>query len=103
MTLPPLNCHANDGLATRATYDAQQIGLPIEARGPASWPKSHKTAAELAYFRKYDAYARASNGACEANGNQKMLKAVSTSFVVRDMVRILEALGEEKKGISYWG
>jgi hypothetical protein len=103
MNLPPLNCLANDALAAHASYEMQQMGLPIDARGPASWPKSHKTAAELAYFRKFDACARSSSGVCDAKGNPKMLKAASTNFVVWDMVRTLEALGEEKQGISYWG
>lgn len=39
------------------------------------------------------------NAACLKNGNHKMLEASGTAFVVQDMVRMVEALGED--GINY--
>ncbi|KAG8736480.1 hypothetical protein FRC10_009289 [Ceratobasidium sp. 414] len=41
------------------------------------------------------------SAACVKNGNHKMLEASGTTFVVQDMERIVEALGED--GINYWG
>jgi hypothetical protein len=41
------------------------------------------------------------NAACVKNGNHDMLESVGTASVVQDMVRIVEALGED--GLNYWG
>ncbi|KAG8691381.1 hypothetical protein FRC08_010192 [Ceratobasidium sp. 394] len=43
----------------------------------------------------------AHSAACVKNGNHKMLESSGTVFVVQDMERIVEALGED--GINYWG
>ncbi|KAG8696778.1 hypothetical protein FRC09_008269, partial [Ceratobasidium sp. 395] len=41
------------------------------------------------------------SAACVANGNHKMLESSGTAFVVQDMARMVEALGED--GINFWG
>ncbi|KAG8719676.1 hypothetical protein FRC08_002275 [Ceratobasidium sp. 394] len=41
------------------------------------------------------------SAACVKNGNRKMLESSGTAFVVQDMERIVEALGED--GINYYG
>ncbi|KAG8725984.1 hypothetical protein FRC12_023827, partial [Ceratobasidium sp. 428] len=39
--------------------------------------------------------------ACVKNGNRKILESSGTAFVVQDMAKIVEALGED--GINFWG
>ncbi|KAG8703488.1 hypothetical protein FRC08_002805 [Ceratobasidium sp. 394] len=39
--------------------------------------------------------------ACVKNGNHEMLESSGTAFVAQDMVKIVEALGED--GINFWG
>ncbi|KAG9087080.1 hypothetical protein FS749_003177 [Ceratobasidium sp. UAMH 11750] len=39
--------------------------------------------------------------ACRKKGNYKMLESVGTAFVAQDMVRIVQALGDD--GLNYWG
>ncbi|QRV97373.1 alpha/beta hydrolase family protein [Ceratobasidium sp. AG-Ba] len=41
------------------------------------------------------------NAACLKYGNRKMLESTGTASVVQDMVKIVEALGED--GLNYWG
>jgi hypothetical protein len=41
------------------------------------------------------------NAACVENGNHQMLRSVGTVAAAQDMVRIVEALGED--GLNYWG
>lgn len=78
------------------------LGFPYEIR-QAQKSSAAADATELAYFKKMDAYHRAAKESCDKYGNQKLLSAVSTAFVARDMVSILEALGEAKRGMQYWG
>ena len=81
----------------------QHLGMPFEARGPPSWSEKMKNESEFRFAKKLDKYYQAPARACEERGNYKMLQSVSTSFVVRDMVEMLKALGEEEKGLTYWG
>ena len=58
-------------------------------------------AAERAFVTRYGNLQAGHNAACSKNGNRAMLESVGTASVVQDMVRIVEALGED--GINYWG
>ncbi|KAG8782964.1 hypothetical protein FRC12_020267 [Ceratobasidium sp. 428] len=56
---------------------------------------------DRALVKKLSAIQAEHNAACLANGNRKMLESVGTASVVQDMVRMVEALGEDS--INYWG
>ncbi|QRW11913.1 alpha/beta hydrolase family protein [Ceratobasidium sp. AG-Ba] len=56
---------------------------------------------DRAVVNKLRAIQASHNAACVANGNAKMLESVGTAFVVQDMVKIVEALGED--GLNYLG
>lgn len=102
LTSPPLSCFATEGEGTRFARDLEQLGLPFDARGSTAADGTKEgERLEKEWLRKVDAFAEATNRACQESGNQKMLRASSTSFVVRDMKRILEALGEPN--LKYWG
>lgn len=101
LTSPSLDCFPTSGDAARFTRDIEHMGLMTDVSS-----KAASEAAELAWTTKYEAFSEALNGACQSSGEQsrKMLEASSTAFVVRDMKRIMEALGEEKlhyMGFSY--
>ncbi|KAL8280865.1 hypothetical protein RQP46_006869 [Phenoliferia psychrophenolica] len=100
LTSPPLDCFETDGDSNRFVHDLQHIGLPSATRD-ASFAKNESSAAELAWMYKSEAFQSTLSGACAARGHQLLLRSSSTAFVVRDMVSILDALGEEK--LSYWG
>lgn len=101
-TTPPLDCYPSDWDEYMQNRKQELLGFPSEAR-LSSGSSSSADAAELAYTKKMDAYFRAGKESCDKNGNGKMLSAVSTAFVARDMVSILEALGEAERGMQYWG
>ena len=101
LTSPPLNCFETEGDSKRFVHDLQHLGLPFEARGDSSFGKDESSAAELAWVHKSEAFQSSLSGACGARGHQLLLRSSSTAFVVRDMVSILDALGEEK--LNYWG
>lgn len=103
MTTPPLGCYTSDASSAHLQVAQQRLGIPYEARGPSHLPPEVRDATEMMHMRKLDAYMRAATLACARNGNEKMLRASSTAFVVRDMVSILKALGEEERGMAYWG
>ncbi|KAG8683990.1 hypothetical protein FRC09_015679, partial [Ceratobasidium sp. 395] len=56
---------------------------------------------DRAVVNKLKALQAGHSAACIENGNRKILEASGTAFVVQDMARIVEALGED--GINYWG
>ncbi|KAG9123318.1 hypothetical protein FRC07_015103 [Ceratobasidium sp. 392] len=65
-------------------------------------PHPHSSLAnDRALTKKLSPLQAAHNAACVENGNRKMLESVGTAFVVQDMVKMVEALGED--GINYWG
>ncbi|KAM0745922.1 alpha/beta-hydrolase [Meredithblackwellia eburnea MCA 4105] len=102
LTSPALNCFETVGDANRFDHDLEHVGLPYEYRGGEFGGQSNMSnAAELAWTAKLDAFQSALNGACEARGHELLLRSASTAFVVKDMVSILDALGEEK--LNYWG
>ncbi|KZO95359.1 alpha/beta-hydrolase [Calocera viscosa TUFC12733] len=97
MTTPSLDCYPTEYDEYMTEQLSNHLGLPFQARGEGG------AAAELALLKKTDTYYRAGIGSCAKNGNAKMLKSVSTAYNVRDMVRMLEALGEDERGLQYWG
>ncbi|KZT62527.1 alpha/beta-hydrolase [Calocera cornea HHB12733] len=97
MTTPPLDCYPTEYDEFVAEQMSTQIGLPFQARAEGG------AAAELALMKKTDAYYLSGLGSCLKNGNAKMLASLSTAYNVRDMVRMLEALGEDERGLQYWG
>ena len=70
----------------------QRLGAPFP---PA------QTDVQRAFISKLSAMQEAHDAACLANGNHEMLESVGTVSVVQDMVRIVEALGED--GLNYMG
>ncbi|KAG8694219.1 hypothetical protein FRC09_009991, partial [Ceratobasidium sp. 395] len=65
-------------------------------------PYPHSTLdKDRAVVNKLMAIQAGHSAACVANGNRKMLESSGTAFVVQDMARIVEALGED--GINFWG
>ncbi|QRV76799.1 alpha/beta hydrolase family protein [Ceratobasidium sp. AG-Ba] len=56
---------------------------------------------DRAVVNKLSAIQTGINAACVQNGDHKMLQSVGTAFVVQDIVKISEALGED--GINFWG
>jgi len=94
-TTPSLGCHPTEFDEMIQSFKEAQLGLPFELKG--------QTGSDDIWFEKLDAYYRSTVASCAKNGNQKMLKSVSTAFVVRDIVSILEALGEKERGLQYWG
>ncbi|KAG8958665.1 hypothetical protein FRC03_008920 [Tulasnella sp. 419] len=102
MTTPSLDCYTADSESLLLQLAHKISGTPLSARGPSHLPEHYRNLSEFMFTKQYDEYLKAPAMACNAFGNQRMLKAVTTSFVVRDIVSILEALNEEG-GLNYWG
>ncbi|CAE6473049.1 unnamed protein product [Rhizoctonia solani] len=101
MTLPKLGCHENEAQAVHSLYKENLLGLPYDARGSDSLPAETRDRMELAYLKRLNAAFNATSLACLENGNKPMLESVSTAYVVQDMERIVDALGED--GLNFWG
>ena len=93
LTSPSLKCFPTAGDGVRFARDIEKLGLISDLEGDAEGEKK--------WMNQLDVFAEALVGACEENGEKLLLRSSSTAFVVRDMKRILEAIGEEK--LSYWG
>ncbi|KAF8599712.1 alpha/beta-hydrolase [Ceratobasidium sp. AG-I] len=92
LTSPPTACFGTESKALHMGYKEQLLGAPF----PPAQPDVQR-----AFVSKLSALQAAHNAACLANGNHDMLESVGTSSVVQDMVRIVEALGED--GLNYLG
>jgi len=107
MTLPPLNCQSTPAQAAHLQEYLQHLGIQYESQhsvhGNASESITIAREMELAFTRKQDAFFAAIARSCSENGNKKLLGAVGTSFVARDMKRILQELGELHRGLNYYG
>ncbi|KAG8781095.1 hypothetical protein FRC12_022252 [Ceratobasidium sp. 428] len=66
----------------------------------APYPRS-SLANDRGVVKKLSAIQAEHNAACVANGNRKMLESLGSAFVVQDMVKMVEALGEDS--VDYWG
>ncbi|KDN33708.1 hypothetical protein RSAG8_13204, partial [Rhizoctonia solani AG-8 WAC10335] len=101
MTIPTLGCYQNEAQAVHSIYKETLLGVPYDARGPDSIPAGTRARMEHAYLKRLNASFTATSLACLENGNRPMLESVSTAFVVQDMERIVDALGED--GLNFWG
>ncbi|KAG9099439.1 hypothetical protein FRC07_010523, partial [Ceratobasidium sp. 392] len=86
-----------------ACFDTEANPLLLAYQGELTGaPYPHSTLAnDRAVVNKLSAIQASHGAACVKNGNRKMLESSGTVFVVQDMARIVEALGEG--GINYWG
>ncbi|KAJ1306687.1 hypothetical protein OPQ81_007679 [Rhizoctonia solani] len=101
MTIPKLGCYENEAQAIHSLYKKSLLGLPYDARGSSHLPAGTRARMEHAYLTRLNASFAATSLACVENGNRPMLESVSTAFVVQDMERIVDALGED--GLNFWG
>jgi len=95
MSTPPMDCFPTDYDERVQEFKLYQTGWPFEMRAIFG--------TDVPWFKTADRYYQALVDSCAQNGNQKMLKSLSTAFTARDMVEILKALGEEERGLQYWG
>ncbi|KZO90016.1 hypothetical protein CALVIDRAFT_531710 [Calocera viscosa TUFC12733] len=100
MTTAPLGCFPTDCAEFLQDFKQMRLGLPMSPHH-SSFDAAHAGADE--WFLRTEAYYPATITSCGKNGNQKMLSAVSTPYVARDIVSILSALGEKDRGLQYWG
>ncbi|KAH7335405.1 Alpha/Beta hydrolase protein [Rhizoctonia solani] len=101
MTTPKLGCHENEAQAIHSSYKQNLLGSPYDARGSTSLSSGTRARMEHAYLTRLNASFTATSLACVENGNRPMLESVSTAYVVQDMERIVDALGED--GLNFWG
>ncbi|KAH7338316.1 hypothetical protein B0J17DRAFT_768450 [Rhizoctonia solani] len=92
LTGPPTSCH---DVEANFLYREHQLAL----HGPA-FPHTGGVA-EKRHIAKYAAIRASHNAACVQNGNREMLCNSGTVAVVRDMERIVHALGED--GLNFLG
>ncbi|KAG8689343.1 hypothetical protein FRC09_012466, partial [Ceratobasidium sp. 395] len=86
LTAPWTNCFTIEADAVLLEYQMDVQGVP--------YPPSSLDV-DRALVKKLSAIQAEHNAACLANGNRKMLESVGTASVVQDMVRMVEALGED--------
>ncbi|CAE6532454.1 unnamed protein product [Rhizoctonia solani] len=101
MTIPKLGCYENEVQGIHSTYKQTLLGIPYDARGPPALPAGTRARMEHAYLTRLNASFTATSLACLENGNRPMLESVSTAYVVQDIERIVDALGED--GLNFWG
>ncbi|KAL5640564.1 hypothetical protein ACGC1H_001140 [Rhizoctonia solani] len=101
MTTPKLGCFDNEAQALHSAYKHTLLGVPYDSRGSSALPPDTRARMEHAYLTRLNASFAATSLACLENGNKPMLESVSTAYVVQDMERIVDALGED--GLNFWG
>ncbi|CAE6532461.1 unnamed protein product, partial [Rhizoctonia solani] len=101
MTIPKLGCYENEAQSVHSLYKQTLLGLPYDARGSSTLPAGTRAQMEHSYLMRLNASLTATSLACFENGNKPMLESVSTAYVVQDMERIVDALGED--GLNFWG
>ncbi|KAG8685639.1 hypothetical protein FRC11_010291, partial [Ceratobasidium sp. 423] len=101
MTTPKLGCYENEVRGIHSTYKQTLLGFPYDARGSSALPAGTRARMEHEYLKKLNASFTATSLACLENGNKPMLESVSTAYVVQDIERIVDALGED--GLNFWG
>ncbi|KAG9122567.1 hypothetical protein FRC07_001005 [Ceratobasidium sp. 392] len=92
LTGPWTACFDTEAKPLLLTYQQELAGVPYPQSTPAN---------DRAVVKKLSAIQTSHIAACVKNGNRKVLESSGTRFVVQDMARIVEALGED--GINYWG
>ncbi|KAF8608852.1 alpha/beta-hydrolase [Ceratobasidium sp. AG-I] len=101
MTTPQTGCFDTEGKGLQLQYQQTLLGTPFDARGSLKLPNSSRAASERIFVNKLSASEANVGLACKTRGNEAMLQSVGTVLVVKDMVRIMEALGDTS--INYWG
>ncbi|KAG9122626.1 hypothetical protein FRC07_000916 [Ceratobasidium sp. 392] len=92
LTSPWTTCFDTEAEPLLLEYQLELLGVPYP----------HSTLVnDRALVNKISAIKAAHIAACLKNGNHKMLESSGTASVAQDMVKIVEALGED--GINYWG
>ncbi|QRW13221.1 alpha/beta hydrolase family protein [Ceratobasidium sp. AG-Ba] len=92
LTGPWTTCFKSEAEPMRVQLQLESLGVPY---------RGLDFAQDRALVKDISALQATHNAACLKNGNRKMLESTGTVSVVRDIVRIVEALGED--GINYWG
>ncbi|KAJ1301706.1 hypothetical protein OPQ81_008940 [Rhizoctonia solani] len=92
LTGPSTSCLASESKFLAREYQLRILGAPFPHQGGT---------AERMHVAKVTALQSGQGVACAQNGNQNILRSVGTVAVAKDMVRIVEALGEN--GLNYWG
>lgn len=101
MTTPRLDCYPSEAALQLHSREIDLLGLPFEQRRNSSSPITPR---ERAWYTRWDAHSKESSDGCFDAGNIKMLKSMSTAYAARDMLSILDALGEDDlvyRGFSY--
>ncbi|QRV76755.1 alpha/beta hydrolase family protein [Ceratobasidium sp. AG-Ba] len=92
LTGPWPSCFDEEAKAVMLDFKSAMVGLP--------YPHS-SFEVDRAVVNKISSIQAGVNSACIKNGNRKMLQSVGTAFVVQDIIRMSEALGDD--GVNYWG
>ncbi|ELU39939.1 alpha/beta hydrolase fold domain-containing protein [Rhizoctonia solani AG-1 IA] len=92
LTGPPTACHDTEYKFLQSAYQIASQGAPFPHVGGAG---------EVAHVAKLSAIQSTHPKACTQNGNHDMLTNSGTVAVVKDMERIVQALGED--GLNYLG
>ncbi|KAG8788256.1 hypothetical protein FRC12_014787, partial [Ceratobasidium sp. 428] len=92
LTGPWTECFETESKPIWSQLQLEVLGVP--------YPHSNFHS-DRALVTKISALQATHNAACLKYGNRKMLESTGTTSVVNDMVRIVEALGED--GLNYWG
>ncbi|CUA75719.1 hypothetical protein RSOLAG22IIIB_06026 [Rhizoctonia solani] len=92
LTGPPTACHDTEYKFSHRVYQLNLQGVPFPHVGGAG---------ETAHVTKLSAIQLTHRTACIEHGNYEMLRNSGTVAVVKDMERIVEALGED--GLNYLG
>ncbi|KAL8278961.1 hypothetical protein RQP46_008630 [Phenoliferia psychrophenolica] len=98
MTTPRLDCYPSEAALHQHDAEIELLGLPFEKRPNLTAPTTEE---ERSWYRTWDAHSQAMSDGCFENGNVDMLRSMSTSFAARDMLAILDELGQ--KDLVYWG
>ncbi|KAF8608854.1 alpha/beta-hydrolase [Ceratobasidium sp. AG-I] len=101
MTTPSTDCFDNEAKGMHLDYQQLLLGSPYDVRGSPELPASVRTASENIFVKRLLASLSGARAACEKNGNQEMLQSVGTVAVVKDMVRMMKAVGDTS--INFWG
>ncbi|KAF8608855.1 alpha/beta-hydrolase [Ceratobasidium sp. AG-I] len=101
MTTPSTDCFDVEAKGLHLYYQRFMLGMPYDARGSSELPESLRAASERIFVNRLSATLAGHGAACGKNGNAAMLQSVGTVFVAKDMIRMMEAVGDTS--INFWG
>jgi len=101
MSYPGFGCAVSDEQAAFSDYNVMQSTLPLNGRNGTFQPGETITDAEYMLYNRLAAGHQARSEGCMQYGDIEMMRSASTAFAARDMLSILDALGEHK--LKYWG